>query len=479
MKVAIVGDGPVGVIASIFAASRGLEAVVIEKNTEVYNLPRAITMDDEIQRLFQSVGLTDGLRAITTPLLGAEFVTPNGERIIGVDFPADFTTPAGHPPAVAYYQPELEAFLRNAAIDLGVDLRLGHAVTGLSQQADTVRVDIDGQTAIEADFAIAADGASSPTRKALGIPFVDQGFDQDWLVADFKLNRPLESLPPFVQQICDPQRPTTFVPGHADYRRWEFQLQASDDRDAIASDDAVWDLVAPWLTQADAQLIRSVVYRFHATVAEPMQSGRIFLAGDAAHQMPPFLGQGLATGIRDGFDLAWKIALVDRQLVSPRILDTYASERAPYARSVVENAVETGRLIDELAQRTQDDQRDLNAGYGGSRGRPKIGEGLLFGEHRSVGRQVPQIGPLDDGLGPFFSLLTLDTSPSVALPAPWDQITAQVSLTSATLSEELLPSGGVVLVRPDRVIAAVGSVDAVIAGLVEFEAQAGLAPDHS
>ena len=189
---------------------------------------------------------------------------PNGERIIGVEIPADAAFALGHHPTVSYYQPELEAFLRGAAVDAGVDLRLGVTVTGVVQHADGVTAHTDDGSHA-ARWLVAADGASSPIRKALGIAFVDQGFDQDWLVLDVRLRRPVPTLSPFVQQICDPDRPVTYVVGHGDYRRWEFQLQPGETRDEMVADARVWELLEPWLTPDDAELVRAVVYRFHAT----------------------------------------------------------------------------------------------------------------------------------------------------------------------------------------------------------------------
>ncbi|MEZ5343477.1 MAG: FAD-dependent oxidoreductase, partial [Acidimicrobiales bacterium] len=217
----VVGGGPVGVTTALLLARRGFEVRVLERSTEVYNLPRAIVMDDELQRVFQAVGLTEGLREITTPLVGAEFVDTAGQRIIGIELPPNAAFPLGHHPSVTYYQPELEAFLRSAAIDAGVDLRLGVDVTEVSQDEGSVLA-MTASGDHSARWLVAADGASSPIRKSLGFTFVDQGFDQDWLVLDLRLVRPVDSLSPFVQQLCDPQRPTTYVPGHGAYRRWEF-----------------------------------------------------------------------------------------------------------------------------------------------------------------------------------------------------------------------------------------------------------------
>ena len=200
----VVGGGPVGVAVGLFAAKRGLSAIVVERETEVYNLARAIGMDDEVQRIFQNYGLADEIRAITTPMLGAEFVKPDGERIIGVELPEDAVWPLGHHPTVAYYQPALEQMLRNAAEEAGVQLRLGAEVQSMSQRDGSVTTIIqstDGhELPLHSRWGVGADGASSGVRKSLGVAFEDLGFDQDWLVVDTRLLRDVE-LPTFVQQI--------------------------------------------------------------------------------------------------------------------------------------------------------------------------------------------------------------------------------------------------------------------------------------
>ena len=456
VDVIVVGGGPVGVMTALLLAQRGFSVRVLERAPEVYDLPRAIVMDDEIQRVFQNAGLLDELRAITTPLQGAEFVRPDGERIIGAELPEDADWPLGLHPSITYYQPELEAFLRDAAVRNGVDLRLGVEVSSVEPTEDGVTVLTDAGSS-SARWLVAADGASSRIRKQLGLAFVDQGYDQDWLVLDVRLRRPVPSLPRFVQQVCDPVRPTTYVVGHADYRRWEFQLQPGETREEMVEPTRVWELLEGWLTPDDADLVRAVVYRFHATVADAMRVGRVFIAGDAAHQMPPFLGQGLCSGIRDAANLAWKLRLVDDGLAGDRLLDTYGDERLPHAAGVVEHAVDTGRLIDELSGRAPQ-QTGLDAAYGGSRPFPILRHGMLFGDHPSVGRQLPQPTidgqPLDELLGTGFAIVVDDTSVLADLDERWGDLARIVELPVGSLPMTL-PPGGAVIVRPDRYVAAV------------------------
>ena len=459
----VIGGGPVGVTAAILARHSGMSVRVLEREPLVYDLPRAIVMDDEIQRVFQMVGLDVGLAGITTPLAGAEFVAVDGQRIIGVDLPSSGPFTYGHHPSVTYYQPQLEAFLRAAALDAGVDLQLQVDVTAVDQDEDGVTASAmtpEGEAIHRARWLIAADGASSPIRKGLDIPFLDQGFDQGWLVLDVELRRPVDTLPRCVQQICDPARPTTFVVGHDDYRRWEFQLQPGETSDEMVSPERVWKLLSPWLSPEDARLIRAVVYRFHATVAESVRSKRIFLAGDAAHQMPPFLGQGLCSGVRDAANLIWKLALVQQGLARDALLDTYGQERLPHATGVVANAVDTGILIDQLSGRVVADT-SIEAGYGGARPFPHLEQGLLHGDHASVGRQLPQPvingGRLDDLLGTGFAVLVTQEAVADSVKGRWEAIGGSVVTVPADALAGLLVADGAVIVRPDRQIAAVAA----------------------
>ena len=228
-------------------------------------------------------------------------------------------------------------------------------------------------------------------------------------------------------------------------------------RDEMVADERVWELLAPWLTTDDAELVRAVVYRFHATVADSMRSGRVFLAGDAAHQMPPFLGQGLCSGIRDAANLAWKLRLVDDGVADDALLDTYGAERLPHAAGVVAHAVDTGRLIDELSGRAPA-STGLDAAYGGGRPFPILEHGIRVGDHPAVGRQLPQPTidgrPLDELLGTGFAVVTDDERLADAVEARWGDLASAVVVPVGTMPLAL-PPGGAVIVRPDRYVAAV------------------------
>ena len=213
----VVGCGPVGLMTAIRGTQHGLSVVAVDRLTDVYPLPRAIGMDDEIQRLFTTAGMLDGLQACSTPMPGAEFQDRDGTRVVGYDIPAGLVGPNGHHPIIAFDQPSLERLMRVRATEVGVDVRLGVEVTGLT--GTTVHTDAGDLTG---RWVLGADGASSFVRKHLGVALEDQGFDESWVVTDATLLDPDLPLPRNCIQHCDPARVITFVPGHGTRRRWEF-----------------------------------------------------------------------------------------------------------------------------------------------------------------------------------------------------------------------------------------------------------------
>jgi len=350
--VAVLGLGPVGSFAALLFAEAGLRVVAFERDHEVYRLPRAVMMDGEIVRAFQRIGRSEEISAMLRPNVGerAGFANSRREWLFGVE--ADEFGPNGWPSASAFHQPELEAHLRRSALDH--PLVTGYVpaeVTGFDQDADRVEiraVSDAGSIAVEARCMVACDGASSSTRRALGVGWRSLGYDQDWLVVDVTVG-PDHTLGNDTLQVCDPDRLVTHVVRKEPYRRWEFQLVDGESRADMLDPATISELIAPWTPPESVEVVRSAVYQFHAAVADRWRSGRVFLAGDAAHQTPPFLGQGMNAGMRDAVNLAWTLPPVLRGQAGVALLDTYDPERAAPAADLVECAAAVGARLEHLA----------------------------------------------------------------------------------------------------------------------------------
>lgn len=449
--VAIVGFGPTGAMAALRCAQRGLSVIAIDASAEIYPLPRAIGLDAEGTRLFHTAGLGDALTACSTPLRGAEFLDADHNRVVGFDLPDGFVGPLGHPPSRMFDQPRLEAALRAAAIEAGVEVRLGVSAQAIHSADDGVHIETSAGP-VESRWMIGADGASSWARKQLNVTLTDEGYDQPWLVVDTTLLDPDLDLSPIVQQICDPARVTTFVPGHETRRRWEFRLLPDEDRDTML--ERVEDLLAPWGSPSQLRVDRTAVYRFHALVADRFRIGPVFLAGDAAHQMPPFNGQGMCSGLRDADNLAWKLGLVAQGIANDDLLDSYEAERRPHSIATVEHTCDAGRLIDAIAGGID---ISTDAGYGGGRPAPFLKAGLVDGNHPAVGRPFPQPNVegqlLDTRLGDGFAVVASAPNP---LPDPLTRVgTEAVVIPADALPPGWLDANQSIIVRPDRIVAAV------------------------
>jgi 3-(3-hydroxy-phenyl)propionate hydroxylase len=360
-EVAIIGCGPVGAIAANLFGHAGLRTLVIEREAEPYPLPRAVHIDHEMMRIFQSVGLAQTMLPLMREAHGHIHIGADGGviRYLGsAGLPKRF----GWANDYFFFQPELEAALQAALARYPhVEVRRGAALSKLAQTADGVALTAERggeMQRISARYVIACDGANSFVRKALGIRLADLQFHEPWLVVDAEVDGPI-SFPDFTGvpagadlqhlsvMLCDPKRPATLVPGRGSHRRWEFMLLPGEDDAAMMQPEQVSALIAPYVRGVPHRLIRAATYRFHGLIAERWQEGRVFLAGDAAHQTPPFFGQGMCHGFRDAANLAWKLKAVLRGGADARLLDTYQTEREPHVRAVVEAAIAAGRYICE------------------------------------------------------------------------------------------------------------------------------------
>jgi 3-(3-hydroxy-phenyl)propionate hydroxylase len=350
--VAVIGCGPAGAVATCLFGQAGLRVLAIDKSRTVWDKPRAIAIDHEILRLFQNLGVVGQVLPHTAPFPASEHFGAEGQLIRRIDMvPPPY--PQGYVPTMVFTQPPVEAALRSHAASYpGVTIELGVSFVGLTQSDSVVTLqlaDEDGAPReVTARYVVACDGASSSVRQTLGITFEDLVFDEPWMVIDVKMNEPgLAKLPKTAAQYCRPSRPSTFIVGPGNHRRWEIMLLPGENPREMESEENVWRLLSQWITPGDGALWRASSYRFHALVATEWRRGRVFLAGDAAHQQPPFIGQGMCQGIRDVANLGWKLVSVLAREADESLLDTYGEERGRHVRTLTSRIKAIGHSICE------------------------------------------------------------------------------------------------------------------------------------
>jgi 3-(3-hydroxy-phenyl)propionate hydroxylase len=351
-EVAVVGFGPVGAVAACWLGQAGIRTLVLDKSRRIWDIPRAVAIDHEILRIFQNLGVVEKILPYTAPFGASEHFGVEGQLIRRIDVvPPPY--PLGYLPTMVFSQPPVEKLLReHAAQHATVEVRLGEEVITLLQAHDHVNLELqsgDGtQSVITARYVFGCDGASSRIRQCLDVKLDDLGFDEPWMVVDVLVDQEsIAGLPGTSAQFCNPARPVTYIIGPGNHRRWEIMLLPGEDPAAMESEKKVWALLSPWLKPGQGKLWRASCYRFHALVAHHWRKGRVFLAGDAAHQQPPFIGQGMCQGIRDVTNLAWKLKAVLREGAGDALLETYAEERSRHVHTLTSRIKEIGRHICE------------------------------------------------------------------------------------------------------------------------------------
>ncbi|MEN9888653.1 MAG: hypothetical protein RL559_690, partial [Pseudomonadota bacterium] len=403
--VAIIGYGPAGATLANLLGQYSLSVLVLEREAEIYPLPRAIHFDGEVMRVFETAGLRREVEAISRPgLKGMYFNNAAGETLM-IRAGTSARGPHGCANNHYFHQPELEAVLRQGLARYPqVQVRTRHEVTAIAQDEALVTLQVtdlaQGRAhAVQARFVVGCDGARSMVRKAIGTPMVDLGLHQPWLVFDVILKADVPGLPDHTVQHCDPARPMTYCNVTGQRRRWEIMLMPGDDPEQLVQPQTLWQLVSPWVKPAQAEIERAVIYTFHSVVAETWRKGRLFLAGDAAHQTPPFLGQGMCAAIRDAANLAWKLHAVLRHGSDDALLDSYGSERAPHVRAFIDLAVKLGDIIqttDPEAARARDAKFKAGQPEVFEFPAPRLGPGVWQGEQAPVAQVFAQ-PLLDDG----------------------------------------------------------------------------------
>jgi 2-polyprenyl-6-methoxyphenol hydroxylase-like FAD-dependent oxidoreductase len=348
--VAIVGLGPVGQVLALLLARNGHDVVVVEKQTEPYPLPRAVHYDGDISRVLDGLGLADFMAEFSSASDIYEWQNAARETLLQFRFPME--GPQGWPESTMFNQPSLEDRLRRRAAEFpNIRVLRGTEVVGVEQGNGHATLAITSPTLkhkkLRARYVVGCDGAKSFVRQYMNTAVTDLGFFYDWLIVDI-LPREARDWVPDNLQVCDPVRPTSAVNGGPGRRRFEFMRMPQDNLKTFDTDETAWTLLEPWgITPANAALERRALYTFQARYASSWRDDRIFLAGDAAHQMPPFFGQGMVSGVRDAVNLAWKLDLVLRGGAGDALLNTYDSERSAHVQHAISMSVELGKVICE------------------------------------------------------------------------------------------------------------------------------------
>lgn len=355
-----IGCGPVGQTMAALLGQRGHRVGVFERWSQPYPLPRAGHVDHEIMRILQAVGAAEEFEPHAIPIPDYDWFNGAGELLLHLDW--NQAAPSGWKSDYLVFQPDLQDALLNAVRrNPSVELHYGWSATAVRELDDHVEVDLvhgaevdgawvpDGRSrTITAAYLLGADGANSIVRQAVELGWVDLGFEEQWLVVDVEPHDPdLDIDMPDAGQYCDPQRPVSLFRwlGRR-HCRWEFMLLPGETPAEMTEESRCWELLSRWkLTPDEATIIRRTVYTFRSLLADSWRRGRTLLVGDAAHLMPPFMGQGMCSGIRDAANLAWKLDLVLSGSAAPSLLDTYTAERRPHVREVIAMSMELGKIV--------------------------------------------------------------------------------------------------------------------------------------
>ena len=480
--VCIVGYGPVGAALANLLGVSGLRVIVLEREPSVYHLPRAVALDGEGMRTIQTMGLAEQLLPRLSVSRNIRHVSTDGQLLLLIS--RGGIGPEGWNNAYRFYQPELETVLRSGVDRFAlVDVRLRCETFALDEFADHVRVRYEkschrrnhsddcplcrrlrrrafdrqalyGSGAARPALARALDRARHDSRPPpRGVP---EAADETGRVVD-------------AIQYCDPARPTTFVPMPGKRHRWEFMLMPGDDPATITKPEQIYEMLKPWsIDPAKSAIERAVVYTFHSALSTRWRRDRLLLAGDAAHQMPPFLGQGMCSGLRDAANLAWKLAAIIKDAAPDELLDTYELERSEHMRAFIELAVEIGGVIQTTdPERARARDRELVANPTMLRPiTPRLGRGLHGDAPAPAGTRAaqPRLGDgtlLDDKAGyrfivlatPRLAIMLGAAKRNIAHAA--DVVTVTANGPAKSYLAEL--NAEAVVIRPDRYILGIAS----------------------
>ena len=396
--VVIVGLGPTGGVLANLIAKHNLSIKILEKENQLYNLPRAVHFDDEIMRVFETIGISENFLKQTIINKGTRFIDENNNLLL--DWPRPkVITENGWYPSYRFHQPDLERNLRKKLSNFKkVSISQNSDVFNLENKKDHVEVTYknvktEKENILRSKYVIGCDGGRSFVREVIDAGMDDLGFEQRWAVIDVLLKTKNIELPDRTIQYCSSSRPATYCRNVGRRRRWEIALKNERDEKQFLREENLWKFLNRWVSKEDIKIERKAVYTFQSAIAKKWQKGRIFLAGDAAHLSPPFMGQGMCAGIRDASNLAWKIAFCCQNEHNIKLLNSYQSERYKNVKEYILTTMNMGKLLNEMGG-TNVSKTVKNAEDGSktmSTIKPSMGPGLGSLKDKNRGKIFPNI----------------------------------------------------------------------------------------
>lgn len=460
--VVISGLGPTGLTLAHLLARRGLQILILEREPVFYGNARAVYTDDECMRVFQEAGIANELHKDMLFDMPVQFVHGDGTPM-GQYVPMQRTF--GWPVANFFYQPYLETTLtenlkkyENVTVVRGREVtdfqqdgsgvtvtRVASKGTGYGQRGSVPEIDESDRQSVRGKYLIACDGGRSTIRTKLGIELSGRSFPEPWLLVDLRAKEGVEALRhlPYFNFYCDPELPTVSCPQPDGFHRFEFMLKPGQTKEYMEDPDTIRMLLSRHVDPDQFEIMRKLVYTFNTLVAERWRDGRIILAGDAAHMTPQFMGQGMSSGVRDAFNLAWKLDALLKGKAGDTLLESYESERRYHAKAMIDGSVRLKNLVSVSSPTTARVRNTVLAGLqaippikaylreGGFKPKPRYCKGGYFGLPRTGLRGTegtllpqPQVCDLegrhfllDDVLGNGFALVGLGVDPREHLSA--------------------------------------------------------------
>ena len=398
----IVGLGPVGAVVANLLAQFNISILVIEKNKYIHPTPRAIHFDGEIMRIFQNIGLANLIKKISRPSYqGMRFVDANDKTLL-VRKANKKIGDQGWYNNWYFFQPELENILRLGLNRFNnVSVRLGETLIKIKEfkNKTTLTTNIscsNKKVTYSGKWIIGCDGTKSLISHNISNKVKDLGFDEKWLVIDLNIKKDTfktKKLPNYTVQHCNPIRPMTRCFINPKKRRWEIKILPSDDLNKIIQKKFLWSILSPWLTPDDAEIERAQIYTFHSIIKNKWRKNNMVIAGDSAHQSPPFLGQGLCAGIRDASSLAWRLARIINGRADNSLLDSYTNERKKHVLEFIKLATRCGELINTgkkslINKYFNSSLKENNASF--NYPKPQLGKGVWEYGKIPLGQITPQ-----------------------------------------------------------------------------------------